>query len=212
MLRPDLRHFSLYAGPGPLAFPGARNARVRVNRYLIPGLGLLESQSRQRQGQCDQCPAPLPGSCQVPASPPGQRQSRCRAGRALGGSRLSVQSLPAWGSSSLRHGSAILSLSPFMVPEGKQADAAGLALGRYLNEIAENSRKTQPSGWGWQPWTPPSNWHGLLNSQLWGCRHGAAGSTPQPDGELLLHDPAQWAHKEAVGGHSAWLGPQWSRD
>lgn len=207
-LRLDLRPFSLYSRPRPPAFPGAQNARVWVNRYLIQGLGLLESQSLQRQGQCDQCPAPLSG----PRLSPRQGQSRCRARRALGGSRLSVQSLPAWGSSSLRHGSAILSLSPFMVPEGKQADAAGLALGRYLNEIAENSRKTQPSGWGWQPWTPPSTWHGLLNSQLWGCLHGAAGSTPQPDGELLLHDPAQWAHKEAVGGHSAWLGPQWSRD
>lgn len=58
------------------------------------------------------------------------------------------------------------------------ADAAGLALGRYLNEIAENSRKAQSPGWGWQPWTPPFNWHGHLNSQLWGCLHGPAGRPP----------------------------------
>lgn len=56
-----------------------------------------------------------------------------------------------------------------------------------------------------------SNWHGHLNSQLWGRLHRPAGSSPPnptPDGELLLYDPAQWAHRELVGGHSDWLGPQ----
>lgn len=151
-------------------------------------------------------PSSLPGTL-VPASPSGQEQSRRRAGRALGGSSLNAQSLPAWGSSSLllRHGSAILSRSPFMVPEEKQADAAGLALGRYLNEIAENSRKTEPPGWGWQPWTPPSNWHGHLNSQLWGVSAWASWQHPPPN---LMESCCSFMIQPSGHTRRQWVGTQ----